>query len=110
MPYASWDLDINSLLGGSIYERLKPKVFPVLKDIKALAEGKQCGPGTQTASTCPASTGTAHLPTLPPSLPIFLPPSLPSSTPGPTIFPVSSASTLLSIAAVNPSVHSDVSP
>ncbi|KAB0342157.1 hypothetical protein FD754_019083 [Muntiacus muntjak] len=33
------DLDnINSLLGGSIYERLKPKVLPVLKDIKALAE------------------------------------------------------------------------
>nr|XP_020729554.1 prominin-1-like isoform X2 [Odocoileus virginianus texanus] len=33
------DLDnINSLLGGSIYERLRPKVLPVLKDIKALAE------------------------------------------------------------------------
>ncbi|XP_043762076.1 prominin-1 isoform X3 [Cervus elaphus] len=33
------DLDnINLLLGGSIYERLKPKVLPVLKDIKALAE------------------------------------------------------------------------
>ncbi|XP_070228828.1 prominin-1 isoform X3 [Bos mutus] len=33
------DLDnINLLVGGSIYERLKPKVLPVLKDIKDLAE------------------------------------------------------------------------
>uniref|UniRef100_A0A8B9YH74 Prominin 1 n=1 Tax=Bos mutus grunniens TaxID=30521 RepID=A0A8B9YH74_BOSMU len=38
IPYTSWDLDINLLVGGSIYERLKPKVLPVLKDIKDLAE------------------------------------------------------------------------
>ena len=60
-------------MGGSIYERLKPKVLPVLKDIKDLAEGKRRGPGTQTASTCPTSTGTSQLPTLPPSLSSFLP-------------------------------------
>lgn len=37
---ASLHLDIKPLLGGGIHEQLRPKVTPVLDDIKSMAEGK----------------------------------------------------------------------
>ncbi|KAF3825323.1 hypothetical protein GH733_005957 [Mirounga leonina] len=47
-PSASLHLDIKSLLGGGIHEQLRPKVMPVLDDIKAMAEGKHhAGNGVQ---------------------------------------------------------------
>lgn len=42
LPYASLNSDIKSLLGGGIHEQLRPKVIPILDDIKAMAEGKRC--------------------------------------------------------------------
>lgn len=39
-PSASLHLDIKSLLGGGIHEQLRPKVMPVLDNIKAMAEGE----------------------------------------------------------------------
>lgn len=39
LPYASLNLDIKSLLGGGIREQLRPKVIPILDDVKAMAEG-----------------------------------------------------------------------
>jgi prominin 1 len=38
---------IGSVLGGRIKDQLKPKVTPVLEEIKAMATGKHGGKGDQ---------------------------------------------------------------